>query len=83
MALRIWRDVCLSMTGVLQRLFSALTGKCCLIAVFFLFSGLQCFVLLKFIALIKKPDGDDLRHPAFGFKNLFLLSSLRTPFFSV
>ena len=83
MASRILREDCLSLTGVFQRLFSALTGKCCLLPVFFLLSGLKIFVLSRITGLIKEPDDDHLRHPAFGFKNLFLFSSLRTSLFSV
>jgi hypothetical protein len=83
MVLRIWQDKGLAITGVLQRLFSALTEKCCLIPVFFLFPEVLGFVLLRIIGLIKKPDGDHLRHPALRFKMLFIFSSLGTPLFSV
>jgi len=73
----------LSFADIFQRLFWALTVSCCLLTVFFLFSGVARFVLLSIIGLIKKPDGNHLRHPAFGFKNLFLLSSFETSLFSV
>ncbi len=79
----VLREGLLSLTGVLQRLFSALTGRCCLIAVFFLFPNVVSFVLLRINDQNKKPDGNHLRHPAFGFKILFLLSSLRNPLVTV
>lgn len=73
----------LSLGGFFQRLIWALRAACCLLTVFFLFSAVVGFGFLSIIGLIKKPDGDHLRHPAFEFKILFLLSSLGSSLFSV
>ena len=51
MVLRIWQDKGLAITGVLQRLFSALTEKCCLIPVFFLFPEVLGFIRYACLSL--------------------------------
>ena len=77
------RDGLLLIIDIFQRPLSALTGKCCLIPVFFPFPEVQSFVLLQIFDLIKKPDGDHLRHPACALIILFLWSLPGTPLFSV
>jgi len=76
------RDGLLLLTDIFQRPLSALSGKCCLIHVFFPFPEFPSFVLLRFFDHNKKPDGDHLRHPAYAVKILFLWSLPGTPFFS-
>jgi hypothetical protein len=80
---RVWRAGLLSLTGIFQRLLSALTGNCCLFPVFFFFSVVQGLVLLRAKGFLNRTVDDNLCHPALGYKKLFSLSYLQSLLFSV
>ena len=79
----VWRDGWLSLTGIFQRPLLALTGKCCLLPVFFFFPMVQGLVLLQAAGFLNRSYDVYWRHPASESKKRLSLSSLRTPLFSV
>ena len=79
----VWRDGWLSLTGIFQRIISALTVKCCLFPVFFFFPMVQGLVLLQAAGFLNRSDDVYWHHPASESNKLFFLSSLRTTSISV